>query len=57
MSILNLKECKVRKQMDIVSSVVPENMDPCYSFGGLNSQQSTSCEPSTDSFQGRNEFL
>jgi hypothetical protein len=55
MSILNLKGCKVRKHMDIVSSVVLEKMDPHHSFGGLNSQQSTSCEPSIGSFQGRNE--
>ncbi len=43
--------------MDKISLVVLEKMDPRYSFGGLNSQQSTSCEPSIGSFQGRNKSL
>jgi hypothetical protein len=54
--ILSFKECKMYKHMDKVRSVVLEKMDPYYSFGGLNSQQSTSCEPSTSSFLGRNEY-
>jgi len=43
--------------MDKVKYVVLEKMDLCYSFGSLNSQQSTSCEPLISSFLGRNEYL
>jgi hypothetical protein len=43
-------------QIDKVSLMVLEKMDPCYSFGGLSSQQSTSCEPSIGSFQGWSKF-
>jgi hypothetical protein len=31
-------------------------MDCCYSYGGLNQQQSTSCEPSISSFPGMNDY-
>ncbi len=41
--------------MDKVRSMVLGKMDLHYSFGGLNSQQSTSCKPSIDNFIGRNE--
>jgi hypothetical protein len=54
-SILALRECKVQRHMDKVKLVVLGKMDPHYSFGGLSSQQSTSCKPSTGSFPGRNE--
>jgi hypothetical protein len=42
--------------MDKVRFVVPKKMDPHYSYGGLSSQQSISCEPLIGSFLGRNEF-
>jgi hypothetical protein len=55
-SILTNRKCKVQRHMDKVRSVVPKKMDPRYSFGGLSSQQSISCEPSIDSFPKRNEY-
>jgi hypothetical protein len=42
--------------MDKMKSMVPKKMNPCYSYGGLSSQKSISCEPSIGSFLRKNKY-